>query len=148
MHVTSFKGLFAPASFTMLFLPGCAASQTAQPMAGMGGGMKMAHEPHMMMQALGCDHAPMDMAAMKAMSPEQHKAMMAKHIADCREKLMSEGRVEANARTKDCLTRAIADASKGGKRIAVARVDAAVQSCTQSMANGPSPNPAAPEHQH
>lgn len=148
MRVTSIKCLVAPVLIAGLVLSGCAASQTAQPMAGMGGGMKMEHEPHMMMQALGCAHAPMDMAAMKAMSPAQHKAMMAKHIADCREKLMSEGRAEATAHVRDCLTRAVSNASKGRKRISVAHVHSGVRSCTQSTSAGPAPSSAAPAHQH
>lgn len=147
MSVTSIKDLFAPALVAGLLLSGCAASQTAQPMAGMGGGgMKMEQEPHMMMQALGCAHAPMDMAAMKTMTPEQHQAMMGKHVAECRAKLLADGAEQARDHFKSCMS-----SSMTSKRFRRDQVEAMVGECTSSPMSipGKTPSPApTPAHNH
>jgi hypothetical protein len=134
------------AVFAALALSGCA-HPTGHAMAGMGGedGPMAGHRPHMMMQALGCPHGPMDMAAMKAMTPDQHKAMMDKHVADCRAKLLAEGQSQARAEIRDCINRTLDDGRGERRKVARARVGAAVAACTQTAAPQPS---APPAHQH
>lgn len=129
-----------------LLLASCAMTGSNQPIRGTTpGGMHGPENPmHMMMRDLGCPHEQMDMAAMRTMTPDRHRAMMSKHVADCRAKISAEGASLAHEHVKACVAAAL---TKQPKKIPRDLVTTIVHDCTAAMTEMPDAKTPT-EHQH